>query len=158
MNIRALAAILVVLLSYCSAADPIQVSKEMKLSSGEFNTLMRKLAKAWNSNDARAAVDCFTEGAVYSAPPNQQVRSGRAALFEFFGGSSGRPRPMKMEWHHLLFDEENQIGAGEYTFTYDVRTHGMVIVKISKGRIANWREYEQESPMRWEDFVGANRF
>ena len=65
---------------------------------------------------------------------------------------------MNMQWHHLLFDEANQIGAGEYTFTYQVRTHGMVIVRIVNGKIANWREYEQQSPMEWERFVGANRF
>ena len=65
---------------------------------------------------------------------------------------------MRMEWHHLLFDEENQIGVGEYTFSYDVQTHGMVIVRILNSRIANWREYEQESSMCWEDSVGPYRF
>jgi hypothetical protein len=63
-----------------------------------------------------------------------------------------------MEWHHLLFDEANQIGVGEYTFSYDIQTHGMVIVKISNGRIANWREYEQESPASWEEFISPNTF
>ncbi len=155
-----LAMVLIVLLSYCSAGDPIQVpaSTGGKISVSEFNALMKRLEKAWNSNDAKQAADCFTEDALYSSPPNPRIRRGRTALFEFFGGPKGRPHPMRMEWHHLLFDEEKQIGAGEYTFSYDVRTHGMVIVKILNGRIANWREYEQESSMSWEDFVGPNRF
>ena len=65
---------------------------------------------------------------------------------------------MHMEWHHLVFDEGTQIGAGEYTFSYDLQTHGMVIIKIRDGRIANWREYEQESAAGWEEAVGANKF
>jgi hypothetical protein len=60
-----------------------------------------------------------------------------------------------MERHHRLFYEEHQNGAGEYTFSYDVRTHGMVIVRVFDGKIANWREYERESWMGWEDSVGA---
>jgi ketosteroid isomerase-like protein len=129
-----------------------------KLTSNEFRELMEKLEAAWNSNDAKTAADCFSEDAVYSAPPDGPVRRGREALFAFFGGSKGRPHSMKMEWHHLLFDEQEQVGAGEYTFTYDIRTHGMVIVRIRKGRIANWREYERESPSDWQAFVGSNQF
>lgn len=160
MHTKSLATVLILLLSYSSTQDPVQspANRGAKLSLSEFNALMSTLAKAWNSNNAKQAADCFAEGAVYSSPPNPQIRRGRRALFEFFGGPKGRPRPMRMEWHHLLFDEEHQIGAGEYTFSYDVRTHGMVIVRILNRRIANWREYEQESSMGWEDFVGANRF
>jgi hypothetical protein len=60
-----------------------------------------------------------------------------------------------MERHHLLFYSEHQNGAGEYTFGYDVRTHGMVSVRVLNGKIANRREYERESSMGWEDSVGA---
>jgi hypothetical protein len=129
-----------------------------RMSAGEFNTLMSRLGSAWNSNDARLAADCFTEDAIYSSPPSARVRQGREALFEFFGGSQGRPRPMHMEWHHVIFDEANQLGAAEYTFSYEARTHGMVIVKIREGKIANWREYEVESSASWEEIVGSNPF
>ena len=129
-----------------------------KLSAEQFNGLMKRLERAWNLNDAKGAADCFTDDAVYSAPPSERIRRGRAELFAFFGGERGRPRPMHMEWHHLVFDEGKQIGAGEYTFSYDIQTHGMVIIKIRDGRIANWREYEQESAAGWEEAVGANKF
>ena len=65
---------------------------------------------------------------------------------------------MKMQWHHLLFDEERQIGAGEYTFQYDIRTHGVVMVQLVNSRIARWREYEVESPLDWETLAGETRF
>jgi hypothetical protein len=67
--------------------------------------------------------------------------NARLAVFEFFGGVKGRPKPMSMQWHHIVFDETTHIGMGEYTFMYEIRTHGIVIVRIVAGRIANWREY-----------------
>jgi hypothetical protein len=128
------------------------------LSRAEFLSLMDELASAWNAGNARRAADCFAEDARYSSPPQPRVRVGRAALYEWFGGAAGRPRPMHMQWHHLVFDEEEQVGAGEYTFTYEVRTHGIVIVRIAGGRIANWRESEHASPLEWDELVGGNRF
>jgi hypothetical protein len=83
------------------------------LSTVDYKRLMNQLAEAWNANDARRAVDLFTNDAVYSAPPAGKVRRGRDELLHFFGGPTGRPRPMRMDWHHLVFDEETQIGAGE---------------------------------------------
>ena len=77
---------------------------------------MMKLAHGWNEGDARKAADCFAENAVYSEPPDKQLYRGRDALFKFFGGNEGRRRAMKMTWHHLIFDEQKQIGAGEFTF------------------------------------------
>lgn len=95
---------------------------------------------------------------MYSSPPDPMIRKGRQALFEFFGGEKGRLKPVSMLWHHLIFDNATQIGAGEFTFTYQIRTHGMVILQIKNGKIANWREYEVESPMNWEQLVGENLF
>jgi len=133
-------------------------SPQGRLSTTSFRALMERLATAWNSGDAAAGAACFTEDAVYGSPPSPRVRKGRRALFEFFGGERGRPRPMKMQWHHLLFDEERQIGAGEYTFQYDIRTHGVVMVQLVNSRIARWREYEVESPLDWETLAGETRF
>lgn len=63
-----------------------------------------------------------------------------------------------MTWHHLVFDPAQQVGVGESTFRYRIQTHGLVIVKISNGLIVNWREYEVESSLPWDKFVGRNRF
>jgi uncharacterized protein (TIGR02246 family) len=129
-------------------------SPPSRLTTSQFEQLMHRVADAWNANDARMAASYFTEDATYSAPGDSHVRCGRQALYEFFV----RPRPMHMEWHHLVFDEARQIGAGEYTFTYDIRTHGVAMVRLVDGRIANWREYEIASPLPWEQLVGENRF
>ncbi len=119
---------------------------------------METVARGWRTGDARLAADCFAADAVYSEPPDRQLYRGRKALFEFFGGVTGPERPMRMEWHHLVFDEAQQVGAGEYTFELNRRYHGIVLVRIRDGVIANWREYQYESPLDWPTFVGENRF
>jgi len=129
-----------------------------RLDQAGFQKLIGTLTDGWDSNNARQAADCFTEDAMFSSPPNPEIRKGRQALFEFFGGEKGRPKPVSILWHHLVFDPASQMGAGEYTFTYQIRTHGMVILRIVNGKIANWREYEVESRMNWEELVGENRF
>jgi hypothetical protein len=90
--------------------------------------------------------------------PRRQFYKGRAALFEFFGGGRRVEPPMQMTWHHLVFDETTQVGAGEYTFRMNNQYHGVVMVKVSRGRIANWREYQYQSPLKWDELVNENAF
>ena len=122
-----------------------------------FFTLMKAIENGWNSGNAQLAASSFAKDALYSGPPGP-VRRGRTALYEFFGGSNGRKFSMHMTWHNLAFDPVSQVGVGEYTFRYQIQTHGLVIVRVRNGKIANWREYEMESQVPWEAFVGENRF
>jgi ketosteroid isomerase-like protein len=128
------------------------------MTGAEFRTLMNTIAAGWNEGDARKAADCFAEDAVYSEPPRKQFYRGRAALFEFFGGGQKAEPPMQMVWHHLVFDEATQVGAGEYTFQLNNRYHGVVMVKVRTGRISHWREYQYQSPLPWAEFVNENAF
>jgi ketosteroid isomerase-like protein len=129
-----------------------------RIGAAEFRALVQRLADGWSSGNARQAADCFTEDAVYSEPPDKQLYRGRDALFRFFGGEKGRPQAMKMTWHHLAFDETDQIGFGEFTFEFGGRVHGVAVVKVEGGRIRNWREYWYESDLDWDRFVAANPF
>lgn len=132
--------------------------KRGKLTQTEFARLLHRLADCWNKGDARQASLCFTEDALYTEPPDKQYYSGREALFQFFGGESGRAGKMSMTWHHILFDEEKQIGAGEFTFTYGDSVHGVTMIKVIDGLIGNWREYWYASPLSWVEFTQKNRF
>ena len=132
-------------------------SPTQKATLTGFQSIMQTVAEAWISGDAGKAASCFAEDAIYSAPPSSG-HHGRKELYEYFGGKQGRPSPMHMSWHNLVFDPSQQLGVGEYTFQYRIQTHGIVIVKIDRGLIKNWREYEVESSQNWEDFIGANRF
>ena len=128
-----------------------------RLTQTEFESVMREVQDGWNEGNPSRAARCFAEEAIYSAPPSSGHR-GRKDLYEYFGGEKGRELPMRMTWHHLVFDPSQQVGVGEYTFRYRIQTHGMVIVKFSSGLITNWREYEVESNLGWDEFVGANKF
>ena len=119
-----------------------------------FVALMQTIAESWNARDTNRALDCFADDAVYMEPPDEQRYEGRAALFDFFGGDD--PPTMFMAWHHLVVDGE--IGVGEYTYRGNRQYHGLVIVQLRDGVIARWREYQTESPLSWDAFVGPSRF
>ena len=130
----------------------------MKFTTSDFKQLVQTVADGWNEGNARKASDCFSEDAMYVEPPEKQLYQGRAELYEFFGGDAGTDIPMKMTWHHLAFNEEEQVGFGEYTFQMHERYHGIVIVKIESGLIKHWREYQSRSELSWEEFTSHNPF
>ena len=128
------------------------------LNAQQFEELLQDLAEGWNAGDARKAADCFTKDAIYLEPPDKQLYKGREALYAFFE-ETARIAPMQMTWHHLLFDEEKQIGVGEYTFAWNARIlHGVVILQLLEGKIQCWREYQYPSSLDWEMFVGESAF
>lgn len=128
-----------------------------QLSQKDFAFVMQTIREAWSEGNAQKAADCFSENALFSSPPST-VHHGRRTLYDYFGGQKGHAFPMKIEWHHLVFDSAEQIGAGEFTFQYHLQTHGVVIVKLSDGLISNWRQYDVPSGLPWDKFVGANSF
>jgi hypothetical protein len=130
----------------------------MRLTTREFERLMQTVSDGWNEGDARKAADCFGEDAIYVEPPDKQLYHGRAELYEFFGGDQATDIPMKMTWHHLAFNEERQIGFGEYTFEMHRRYHGIVVVRIESGLIKQWREYQYRTELDWQEFTSHNSF
>jgi ketosteroid isomerase-like protein len=154
-RIRAHLSVLSLLLASCATA-PERASETSSVK--EFQAVMHGLARAWNDGNSKQAADCFTEDAVYTEPPEKQMYRGREALYRFFGGAAGRPGQMTMQWHHLAFDEQTQVGFGEFSFTYGSTVHGITVVRLRGGKIANWREYWYESPLSWEQFIRANPF
>ena len=121
-----------------------------------FRSLLETIARAWNEGDTNAALACFTDDARYTEPPDSQHYEGREQLYEFFGGED--PPPMSMAWHTILFDEDRQMGAAEYTFTGTNTYHGVVVIRLRDDRISNWREYQHRSELGWEDFTALNPF
>jgi hypothetical protein len=127
------------------------------MDRGEFVHLMWTIAQAWNTGDAHAAAECFSEDVIYVEPPDRQRYVGRTAVYELSGGD--RPSPISMTWHHLIFDPDQQVGCGEYTFRGRRQFHGLVIVQVDDGRIRRWREYQYHDDERnWAEFVGDSRF
>jgi hypothetical protein len=121
-----------------------------------FRRLLATIATAWIEGDTATALACFTDDARYTEPPDTQHYEGRDALFEFFGGDD--PPPMQMAWHTVLFDENEQMGAAEYTYAGTNTYHGVVVIRLRGDRIANWREYQYRSDLDWEAFTALNPF
>lgn len=120
-----------------------------------FETLMARLARAWSAQDTTAALDCFTADAVYMQPPDLQLYRGRDELAKLFGAL---PPGTFMTFQHLAFDADARVGFGEFSFgrTGSAKAdHGVVVVTLRDGRIASWREYFQEGPASFSDFVGV---
>ena len=130
----------------------------MTLTFKQFQQLMQTVADGWNEGNAHKAANCFSEDAVYVEPPDVQLYRGRAELYEFFGGDAGTDIPMQMTWHHLAFNEEEQVGFGEYTFQMHGRYHGIVVVKIESGLIQHWREYQHRTELDWDAFTSHSPF
>ncbi len=129
-----------------------------KISFEDFKELLKMIAEGWNEGNAAKSADCFTEDAVYTEPPDKQVYFGRKSLYEFFGGDEKTEPPMIMTWHNLAFDENAQIGFGEYTFQMNGKYHGIAVIKIRDKKISNWREYQYKSELDWREFTGKNDF
>jgi hypothetical protein len=127
------------------------------MQGSEFRALLERLAAGWNAGDSRAAADCFTAGAIYVEPPRKQLYVGRDALYKFFGGDQGRRGEMQMRWNSVVFDPTQQRGMGEFTFRYGTQVHGVAVIDVSDGRIAQWREYWYESEKPFEQFVEPSR-
>jgi hypothetical protein len=118
----------------------------------EFEKLMTTIAEGWNSGNAKIAVECFSEDAIYIEPPDKQLIQGRDELYTYFGGDAGAE--MKLTWHNLFFNEAKQSGAGEYTFEMNgIIHHGMVVVDIKNDKITFWREYDVAGNLSYEDFL-----
>ena len=122
----------------------------------DFYNIMNALAV--DRNSGKIAAGLFTDTVIYTNAARGQTSKGKAAFTRLFDGTSSEPKAEKVEWHHLMFNERDQIGAGEFTVEGRHRSHGVAIVRIEHGRIANWREYPVASTFSWQRLSGENPF
>jgi len=133
-------------------------TNQAKLDEKEFFEVVSTLATGWNEGDAKMAAQFFSADAVYVEPPKKQLYRSKIEIFNFFGGEKGYEKPMKMKWHNLSFNEKEQIGFGEYTFSMNNQYHGIVVMKFDNRKISKWREYQYKSDLNWKDFTGESEF
>lgn len=129
----------------------------MTLDRAAFVAMMDDVADAWMRGDTDRALARFSDDARYVEPPDVQRYVGRDELRVYFGGDD--PPPMSLTWHHLVFDDVEQVGAAEYTYRGQGSTfHGVALIRIEDDLIADWREYQARSELDWETFSAGNRF
>ena len=130
--------------------------QHVRMTSAEFESLMHQIAQGWSTGDPDLAASCFAPDIVYLEPPDRQHYKGRQEIWELSGGDD--PPAMSMTWHNLVFDERQQVGAGEYTFRGRRQYHGLVVVEVRGGLIRRWREYQYANDLPWAEFVGESAF
>jgi hypothetical protein len=77
-------------------------------------------------------------------------------LRAFFENDEGYPQ--RTVWHTIVFDEEQQVGAAEYTYDGTHRYHGTALVRVKDGKVTNWREYQHIDPREWKEFASGTVF
>lgn len=126
------------------------------LNTARFRQLMEQLARGWSEQNTELALACFASDAVYMEPPDIQLYIGHDQLRPYF---AALPTGTSMRFHHLWFDGEGQVGAGEYSFAMGGQSqadHGVAVVELRNGLIAFWREYQRKGPSPFSDFLSVD--
>jgi hypothetical protein len=120
----------------------------------EFKAMLQTLAQGWADKDYEKVAGYYAEDLHYIDPLRYRF-SSRAELLRFFSKEEAEESTV---WHNVLFDEERQLGAAEYTYEGKHRYHGTVLVKLRDNKITHWREYQHTSELGWEDFWAGMAF
>ncbi len=125
-------------------------------SEQQFIAVMEELAAAIGAGDARRGANCYTDDVIFYEPSTRFLLRSREEIYQLFGGE--KPHKGLLRWHHLGFNSSTQIGFAEFTLNYGSPVHGIVIVQISEGKIAIWREYYFDSTLAWNAFIKDSAF
>jgi len=125
------------------------------MNKSKFEKKLNDLADTWINKDYERAANHFAESVKYADPLRYSFGT-KQDLLEFFKNDEGYSQ--SVVWHNILFDEEKQVGVGEYTYVGTHRYHGLVIVKVDSEKITHWREYQHISRHDWEEFVSGTAF
>lgn len=102
------------------------------MTKTQFRERLEELARAWVAKDYERAAAFFSDDVKYADPLRYSAHS-RNELLAFFQDDEGYPQ--LTEWHNIVFDEEQQVGVPEYTFSGRHRYHGIVVIKVPAERL-----------------------
>jgi SnoaL-like domain len=125
------------------------------MTKTEFSLLLDKLADAWKRRDYSTAAHCFAAQVRYGDPLRYSFQD-IDSLRSFFEADDGQEQ--RVEWHTVLFDELDHVGAVEYTYSGSHNYHGVAIVRVEGGVITHWREHQHIDDRSWLEFAGATVF
>ena len=109
------------------------------MTRDEFQALLDRAAAGWAVGDAAAVGDCFAADVEYIDPFLYRF-DRRDDLLPFFEPPPGGHH---VTWHTVIWDDEAQTAAVEYSYEGHHRYHGTAVVRLGPdGRIALWREWQ----------------
>lgn len=120
-----------------------------------FTSMLQVLAQAWTDRDYEKAIGFFADDVHYGDPLRYNFEN-RSDLLRFFQDDEGYEQ--RTDWHNVVFDEDRQLGAAEYSYQGTHLYHGIVLVKLENDKIARWREYQHISEEPWERFTVGTAF
>ena len=124
------------------------------IDAAAFRRLVEQVATGWETGDVERALAAFTPDAIYMEPPDIQLYVGRDQLRPYFAAV---PAGTLMRLAHVSFDVATQTGAAEYTFASGPEDadadHGVAVIEVRDGRIAQWREYQVKGPANRARFL-----
>lgn len=112
-----------------------------------------RAAAGWAAGDAIAVGDAFAETLDYIDPVRYRF-ARRADLLPFFEPPPGGHH---VTWHTIVWDDQAQTGAVEYTYEGHHRYHGAAMVRLdADGRITLWREWQHLDDERdWDAMLAG---
>lgn len=120
------------------------------MNKAEFTQLLHGLAKAWTHSDYSKVCQAFAPNVHYTDPTRYSFH-GLEELRSFFNDNQGADEFCEM--HTVIFDEEKQLGAAEYTYEGTHRYHGLVLIRMVNDKIVSWREYQHTDAREWDVFI-----
>jgi hypothetical protein len=120
-----------------------------------FASMLQTLGQAWTDRDYEKAIGFFAADVRYGDPTRYNF-NGRSDLLRFFQDDEGYEQ--RTDWHNVVFDEERQLGAVEYSYQGTHLYHGIVLIKVENDKITRWREYQHISDEPRERFTAGTAF
>jgi len=127
---------------------PGAIDRDRLVTRDDLRTALDRAAAGWAAGDAAAVGDAFANEVEYLDPFLYHFHH-RADLLPFFEPPSGGHH---VTWHTIVWDDDAQTGAVEYTYEGHHRYHGAAIVRLdADGRIALWREWQhRDDALDWD--------
>ena len=119
------------------------------MKTNQFAAMLAAMAENWTRRAYEKVAENFGDDVFYSDSLHYRL-TNRRDLLAFFRDDGGHSQ--SCVFHRAVFDEAEQTGAAEYTYEGTHRYHGTVWIKIENDLIVEWREYQQTSPLDWEDY------
>jgi hypothetical protein len=120
-----------------------------------FASMLQTLGQAWTDRDYQQAINFFAVDVHYGDPLRYSFKN-RTDLLRFFEDDGGFEQ--RTDWHYVVFDEDRQLGAAEYSYQGTHLYHGIVLIKVENDKIARWREYQHIADEPWEEFTADTAF
>lgn len=114
-----------VVLIVLAACTQQSMDEESKLTMAELSSWLDAYGAAWETRDADAAVQIFSEDATYQVTPYEDPHMGRSGIHEYWAGVTENQRNVLFE--HEALSVSGNTGIAHWSANFDVEPDGTKI-------------------------------